>query len=212
MTIKVKICGLSDKNEVQAVLDYGADYVGLVFYHKSPRNVTPKQAGQIQKLIKGRLKTVAVVVDMTDIEIEGMLKEFRPDYIQCHGSESVDRLEQIKKKYELNIIKAIPVRSSDDIAKAMDYTKVADMILFDAKAPSSALPGGNGLSFDWALLKGRKFDIPWMLSGGLNVENIKYALKTTDAKMVDVSSSIEIEHGVKDIALIKKFIQNSKSV
>ncbi len=211
MTIKVKICGLKTKREVAAAEDANADFIGAVFFHKSPRNITPKQAFQITKSLKESVKKVAVVVDATDPELDNIINEFKPDYIQCHGSESCARIGEIKNRYKVSVIKAIAVRCSDDVVKAMEYTNVSDMILFDAKAPSSPLPGGNGLSFDWTLLKGREFNIPWMLSGGLNVQNVKDAIAISGAKMVDVSSSIEIEPGVKDLGLIEQFLKKAKA-
>lgn len=212
MNIKVKICGLKTKEEVQASIACGADYVGFVFFHKSPRNVTAKQAEKITKGIGSAVETVAVVVDASDGDIDDMLKAFKPDYIQCHGNETSKRIIEIKHKYGIKVIKAIAVRSSDDIAKAMNYAKVSDMILFDAKVPSSPLPGGNGISFDWTLLRGREFNIPWILSGGLNIQNVKDAIKISGAKMVDVSSSVESEPGVKDAGLVNEFIKMAKRV
>lgn len=212
MTIKVKICGLKTKDEVKAAENYGADYIGVVFFHKSPRNLTAKKAFQITKGLAENVKKVAVVVDATDNELDTIVKEFKPDYIQCHGSETADRIKKIKSTFKTGVIKAIAVRCSDDVAKSMDYNDVADIILFDAKVPNSPLPGGNGLSFDWSLLKGREFSIPWILSGGLNVENVAEAIGISGAKQVDVSSSIESEPGVKDIGLIKEFINNAKAV
>ncbi|MDA0781868.1 MAG: phosphoribosylanthranilate isomerase [Rickettsiales bacterium] len=211
MTVKVKICGLKTKDEVRAAESYGAEYIGLVFFHKSPRNITPKQAFRITKGLKQGVKKVAVVVDPTDMELESIIKDFKPDYVQCHGSESRSRIKDIKKRYKIGVIKAFAVRCSDDVVKSMDYTDVVDMVLFDAKVPNSPLPGGNGLSFDWTLLKGREFNVPWILSGGLNVQNVKNAIKISGAKIVDVSSSIESEPGVKDIGLIKEFIKNAKA-
>ena len=211
MTIKVKICGLKTKSEVKAAVDAKADYIGAVFFHKSPRNITPKKAFQITKGMKRGIKKVAVVVDATDEELENIVKEFKPDYIQCHGNESSSRIKDIKSKYKTDVIKAIAVRCSDDVVKAMEYANVSDMILFDAKVPNSPLPGGNGLSFDWTLLKGREFNVPWVLSGGLNVQNVKDAISISGAKIVDVSSSIESEPGVKDVGLIEQFLKNSKA-
>jgi len=212
MTTKVKICGLKTENEVKAAVEYGADYIGVVFFHKSPRNITAKQAFQITKGLTKNVKKVAVVVDSTDAELDNIVNEFKPDYIQCHGSETSDRIKKIKDKYKTGVIKAIAVRCSDDVVKAMDYADVADMILFDAKVPDAPLPGGNGLSFDWNLLKGREFRSPWILSGGLNVQNVQEAIKISGAKEVDVSSSVESEPGVKDIGLIQDFIKNAKAI
>jgi phosphoribosylanthranilate isomerase len=210
MSTKVKICGLKTKEEVKAAVAYGADYIGFVFFHKSPRNVSAKQAQKLTKDIENKAKTVAVVVDASDADLDAMLKDFKPDYVQCHGSETGKRIIEIKQKYAVKVIKAIAIRSSDDVAKAMDYANVADMILFDAKVPTSPLPGGNGVSFDWTLLCGREFNVPWFLSGGLNIQNVSEAIKISGAKMVDVSSSVESEPGVKDIQLVHEFIKRAK--
>jgi phosphoribosylanthranilate isomerase len=212
MTIKAKICGLTSKDSIQSAIDGGADYVGFVFYHKSPRNITPKKAAELAALLPKDVKTVGVFVDVTDIELEKIFKHFKPDYLQCHGSESQERLTHLRTKYALPVIKAIAVRSSDDVAKGKTYAGVVDMLLFDAKVPSSPLPGGNGLAFDWTLLKEREFNVPWFLSGGLNIENVKDAVRISGAQAVDVSSSVECEPGKKDPDLIREFLRKVKSL
>lgn len=189
----------------------GADYIGFVFCQASPRNVEPKIATGLARHSPPEISKVAVMVDPTDDDIDVLLKGFMPNYIQCHGSESPERITQIKHKYNLPIIKAIPVRTSDDVAKGMVYAKVADMLLFDAKVPSSNIPGGNGIAFDWALLKEREFDVPWFLSGGLNIGNVTEALSITNAQAVDVSSSLESEPGIKDPELINLFIRKVRN-
>ena len=158
------------------------------------------------------MKTVAVFVDATDTEIDNVFKHFKPDYIQCHGEESEDRIYDLHVKYALPVIKAIPVRCSDDVVRGNLYANIADMLLFDAKVPNAPLPGGNGLAFDWSLLKERDFAVKWFLSGGLNISNVKEALKTSGALMVDVSSSLESEPGVKDVGLIKEFLKVVKGI
>ena len=206
MSIKVKICGLTTEDAVSSAVSSGADYIGFVFFAKSPRNVTAKQANDLSKKIPHNVKKVAVTVDATNEELDKIFKIFRPDYIQCHGSETPQRLKELKTRYGLSIIKAISVRSSHDVVKGNQYDNVADMLLFDAKAPYLTLPGGNGISFDWTLLKSRKFSIDWFLSGGLNIQNINNAISISGAPQVDVSSSIEIEPGIKDPELIRQFL------
>lgn len=207
MTIKIKICGLTTFDAVRSAAQSGADYIGFVFHRASPRNVEPKIATGLARHSPLSIKRVAVMVDPGDDDMEYVLKGFMPDIVQCHGSESIEHIQHIKEKYNLPVIKAIPVRSSDDIAKGAAYAKVADMLLFDAKVPSSNIPGGNGIAFDWSLLKEREFDVPWFLSGGLNISNVDKALAITRAPAVDVSSSLESEPGVKDPELISLFIK-----
>ena len=209
---KVKICGLSTSDTMQAALNNGADLVGLVFFPKSPRNVSIAQATQLANLAAGQAQTVALIVDASDNLITDILKAIKPDYFQAHGHETPERIAEIKTLTGRKIIKAIAVESLADIAKSEAYKKVADLILFDAKAPQSlvgALPGGNGISFDWTLMKG--VARPYMLSGGLNPDNVAAAITLTQAPLVDVSSGVETAPGIKDVELIAKFIKAAKS-
>lgn len=211
MTIKVKICGLKTFDAVRSAVQNGADYIGFVFHQASPRNIDPKMATGLKRHIPRNIKTVAVIVDASDDDIDVIFRNFMPDILQCHGKESIQRIRAIKEKYKMPVIKAIPVRSSDDITKSSAFEDAADMLLFDAKAPTSNMPGGNGLAFDWTLLKEREFSIPWFLSGGLNIQNVTNALNITKAQAVDVSSSLEREPGIKDPELISLFISKVKN-
>ena len=208
---QVKICGLSEPITMKAALDAGADMVGLVFFAKSPRNVNVEQAAALANMAKGKAAVVALVVDADDKLLDLITKRVRPDYFQAHGNETPNRVLEIAKLTGVKVIKAIAVREASDVSKAASYQSKADLVLFDAKAPDSlkdALPGGNGISFDWALLsdiKGR-----FMLSGGLNPENVAEAVAVTDAPIVDVSSGVETAPGIKDAALIRKFIEQAK--
>lgn len=213
MTVAVKICGITSKEAIHAAVEHGASYVGFVFFPPSPRNVTPAMAADLARFAPPNVKKVAVCVNITDDEITKMLREFTPDYLQLHGHETEERVSHIKQTFRIPVIKAIAVRNGDDIARGMRYSNVADMLLFDAKAPeSSALPGGNGLAFDWNLLAGRSFTIPWMLSGGLNAEDLREAVTLSGATIVDVSSSVEMRPGVKSPALIAEFMRSAKSI
>lgn len=215
MTVKAKICGLTTEEAVKAALDNGAVFLGFVFFTRSPRNITPEKAARLTTKVPANVKTAAVLVDPTNEDISGILKSFKPDYLQLHGNESLERVRDIKQKFGTGIIKAIKVRTGDDIAAALPFTKVSDILLFDSKAPAESvglLPGGNGLRFDWSLLQGRDFQIPWMLSGGLNIENVAEAVKLTGARMVDVSSSLEDEPGRKNPALVKRFLDEVKKI
>ena len=210
--IKVKICGITDKETLENLIKYSCDYIGFVFFEYSPRNISLSDAYDFIKYIKknSQAKIAAVVVNPDD-ELVSNLCRAGFDYIQFHGDESVEMLEDIKEKYDISIIKAFKIRNADDIAIAESYKDVADMYLFDAKAPKdSIMPGGNGLSFDWHLLSDRKFSKPWFLSGGLNIGNVNEAVRVSGASMVDVSSSVESSPGKKDIVMIEKFIENAK--
>ena len=209
--IQVKICGLTTPDAVKSAVEHGADYLGFVFYRPSPRYIEPKKAAKLVAKVPRQIKKVAVIVDMNMDELSKVVRAFRPDYLQLHGQETEQDIERIQKKFTIPIIKAIKIRSSDDVAKGLRYAAVSDMLLFDAKAPEALLPGGNGLAFDWTLLKARKIELPWFLSGGLNLQNIKDALYITHAPMVDLSSSLERAPGVKDPQLIELFLKKVKS-
>jgi phosphoribosylanthranilate isomerase len=208
---QVKICGLSEPMTMKAALDAGADMVGLVFFGKSPRNVNVEQAAALAKMAKGKATVVALVVDADDKLLELITKRVRPDYFQAHGNETPNRVSEIAKLTDVKVIKAIAVREASDVAKAENYLGKADLVLFDAKAPETlkhALPGGNGISFDWTLLKDIKGQ--FMLSGGLSPENVAEAIAVTGAPIVDVSSGVETAPGIKDAELIRKFIEQAK--
>jgi phosphoribosylanthranilate isomerase len=208
---KVKICGLSTPETLAAALDAGADFVGLNFFPPSPRYVRPESAAALAAMARGRAAIVALVVDADDAVIASIKDAVKPDYFQLHGSETPKRVTAIKALTGTPVIKVFKVGGPEDVAKASDYVGVADMFLFDAKAPATlkdALPGGNGLAFDWSLLGGKR---GFMLSGGLTPDNVAEAIRVTGAPMVDVASGVESSPGVKDQALIRKFIEAAKS-
>jgi phosphoribosylanthranilate isomerase len=208
---QVKICGLSEPTTMKAAIDAGADMVGLVFFARSPRNVNVEQAAALANMAKGKAATVALVVDADDKLLELITKRVRPDYFQAHGNETPNRILEIMKLTDVPVIKAIAVREAADVAKAQEYRGKADLVLFDAKAPDllkDALPGGNGISFDWKLLTGIRDR--FMLSGGLSPENVAEAIAVTGAPIVDVSSGVETTPGIKDATLIRKFIEQAK--
>ncbi len=208
MPIQTKICGLTTPGAVRAAVEGGAAFAGFVFYPRSPRHLQPETAAMLASLVPPTIKKVAVMVNPSDMAVREVTTLLQADYLQLHGDEIPERVKEIRKKFRGGIIKAVTVRNSDDVAAALAYREVADMLLFDARAPETPgnLPGGNGLRFDWELLRGRKFDLPWMLSGGLNAENIAEAVAITGARIVDVSSGVESAPGVKDPALIKGFL------
>jgi phosphoribosylanthranilate isomerase len=212
MGVEVKICGLSTPETVEAAITAGADLIGFVFFPSSPRNVTLEQAARLAALARGRAKSVALVVDADDQLLSAIAGHVQPDIIQAHGSETPGRVAEIERLTGKPVIKAIRVKDAGDIAAAAEFSTVASLILYDAKAPEtlgSALPGGNGHAFDWGLLEGSRRPA-FMLAGGLTPENVAEAIRVTGAPMVDVSSGVEIAPGVKDPGLIRKFIEAAK--
>ena len=213
MPVEVKICGLSTPETVDAAVEAGADLIGLVFFPKSPRNVTIPQAAQLAGRARGKAKVVALVVDADDALLAEIARTVQPDLIQAHGAETPERVGEIARLTGKPVIKAIRVKDDADIASGAQFSEAASLILYDAKAPEtlgSALPGGNGHAFDWGLLEGEKRPA-FMLAGGLTPANVAEAIRVTGAPVVDVSSGVESAPGVKDIGLIRKFIEAAKS-
>lgn len=202
--IRVKICGLRTAEDMRAVA--GAAYAGFVFFAKSPRNLSIAQARELALLAPVGLAKVALVVDAEDAFLDALTESVPLDMLQLHGAESPDRVAELRTRYGLPVMKAIGVADEGDLAAAFDYSLVADQLLIDAKPPKDALPGGNGLSFDWRLVAQRRWLKPWMLAGGLTPENVREAIRLTNARQVDVSSGVESLPGVKDAAKIAAFI------
>lgn len=202
--IAIKFCGLACTSSIETARKLKADYAGFVFYPPSPRHITPQAAAGL-KSYAGSMRTVAVVVDADNDLLEKIHSHLAPDFWQLHGNETPKRAQEIRNNFGGSVIRALRVHDSDDVAAARTWFDTADMLLFDAKPPAAALPGGNGLAFDWELLAGRDFPLPWMLSGGLNAENVAEALRITGARMVDVSSSVESSPGIKDSARMQAF-------
>jgi len=193
-------------------LDAGADYVGLVFFAPSPRNVALAVAAPLAAQARGRAKVVALVVDADDALITSIVREVGPDILQLHGSETPARVAEIKRLSGCAVMKVIKVETTADAARALDYAGIADLILFDAKAPEGALlPGGNGIAFDWTTLDDVKDKVPYMLSGGLSPATVADAIRRTGTTRVDVSSGVEIRPGAKDAGLIRAFIANARA-
>jgi phosphoribosylanthranilate isomerase len=214
MPTEVKICGLSTPETMDAALDAGAEYVGLNFFPKSPRFVTLAQAAALAAQAKGRAITVALAVDGDDELLSAIARQVNPDMFQAHGSETPERIAAIKMLTGKPVMKVVKVGGPDDLRQAADFTNVADLFLFDTKAPKDlkeALPGGNGVAFDWSLLNDAKGEIRFMLAGGLNPTNVAEAIKITGAPIVDVSSGVESAPGRKDAGLIRKFIEAAKA-
>ena len=214
MSIASKICGVSDRTAINAAVDGGAAYVGFVFFPRSPRNVTPEQAEELIALVPDDVEAVALAVDPDDALVDAVGAIAGLTMFQLHGSERPDRVKEIKTRTGRRVIKAIKVSNAADLAVANAYFDAADMLLFDAKTPAdmkNALPGGNAVSFDWNILAGRDWPLPWMLSGGLDPDNVAEAIKVSGASAVDVSSGVESTPGIKDPDLIRSFLTAVKS-
>lgn len=208
MPAVAKICGLRELDAVRAALDGGAGYLGFVFFERSPRDIAPEAAARLAKPAFSRhVKVVAVTVNPSDELLETLRKALRPDFIQLHGDETPERVNEIGQRTGAGIIKALSISCAADIDAAIRYEGAASHLMFDAKAPEgSALPGGVGAKFDWSLLSGRRFGRPWFLAGGLDPWNVAEAIAASGAPMVDVSSGVERGPGLKDPGLISAFL------
>lgn len=212
MSIDIKICGLSTIETLDVALDAGAGMVGVVFFEKSPRHVDLATAAALADHARGKAKIVALTVNADDDLLTDIVTQVRPDMLQLHGIETPERVAAIRARFGLPVMKAIGIASREDLAQIPAYEAVADRLLLDAKAPSGAqLPGGNGVPFDWNLLAGLDLAKPFMLSGGLNPDNVGEALRLIHVPGVDVSSGVESAPGVKDPARIVAFIQAARA-
>jgi phosphoribosylanthranilate isomerase len=212
MTPLVKICGLSTPDTLDAALAAGADMIGLVRFPRSPRHVEFEAGAALADRARGRAQVVALLVDPDDDELDHAIRSLRPDLLQLHGRESPERVAGIRARFGVPVMKAVGIADEGDVAGLRAYAAVADRLLVDAKPPrtAGALPGGNGLSFDWHLVAGLDLPKPLMLSGGLDPGNVAEALRLTGLTGVDVSSGVESAPGVKDRARIAAFVGAAK--
>jgi len=213
--VLAKICGLDAPGSVAMAMLEGAAMLGFNFYPPSPRYLTPERAGRLVSAVPSGVDRVGLFVDSSDEEIGAVLAKCQLDLIQVQGSETPERVTKIRNTFKRPVIKAIKVEGPADLDAAKAFDGVADWLLFDAKAPktlANALPGGNGVSFDWRMLKGRRFKRPWLLAGGLNADNLATAVAESGAVAVDVSSGVESAPGVKDPQRIKAFLQAARSL
>ena len=213
MTVEVKICGLDRPETVDGAVNAGAEMLGFVFYPPSPRNLTASAASRLTNRVPAGVKRVGLFVDPTDEMITTVLNQNVLDLIQLHGNEPPERVAEIKDITRLKVIKVLKVTDIRDLKYVSVYQGVAEWLMFDALAPKDmkrALPGGNALSFDWNILARANIPTPWILAGGLNLENVKEALSISGAKVVDVSSGVEKQPGVKCVEKIQTFIQAVK--
>jgi phosphoribosylanthranilate isomerase len=210
VTVEAKICGVTSAAAVDAAAKGGARFIGFVFFARSPRNVTFAAAAALARRAPPGLAKVAVCVDRDDDFFVNLVDAVAIDALQLHGSETPERVRAIKTATGRPVIKAIKVGEAADLAAAEPYVGIADRLMFDAKPPASnaaAMPGGNALSFDWSLLAGRSWPCPWILSGGLDADNVEAAVRRSGAAAVDVSSGVESQPGVKDPARIAAFLK-----
>jgi phosphoribosylanthranilate isomerase len=197
---------------VDAVAAAGATYCGFVFFPKSPRNLSIEVARDLAVEVPVGIAKVALVVNADDALLDAITAAVPLDMLQLHGSESPDRVSEVRARYGLPVMKAVGVADAEDVAALDDYAAVADQLLVDAKPPRNAtLPGGNGVSFDWRLISNRRWSVPWMLAGGLTPDNVAEAVALTGARQVDVSSGVESAPGVKDAGLIRNFVQATRT-
>ena len=210
--VRVKICGVTSQQLMRDVGNAGAQYAGLVFFEKSPRNLSLDKARSIALEAPTGLAKVALVVNPSDRFLDSLTTTVPLDMIQLHGSETPERVSEIKQKTGLPVMKAIGVAEKNDLKKLDVYATVADQLMVDAKpAKDAILPGGNGYAFDWSLLQGRRWTGPWMLAGGLNPENVAQAIAITGAQQIDVSSGVEIRPGEKDKQKINAFVRAAQT-
>ena len=213
MAIEVKICGINSRPALAAAIDGGAAYVGLIFYPPSPRFVSIEQAAALSAAVPEGVTKVGLLVDADDASIASVLADVPLDMLQLHGSESPARVTEIRGGFGRPVMKAVKIESADDVAAAEVYCGAADRLLFDAKPPKGmigALPGGNAISFDWRLLAGRRWPLPWMLSGGLDVGNVAEAVSISGAPAIDISSGVEDRPGVKNPEKIRAFLKAAR--
>ena len=213
MSAHVKICGINTVPALDAALAAGAEWIGLVRYPRSPRHVELEQGRALSERARGRTARVALLVDPDDAALEAVVEALDPDLLQLHGAETPERVAAIRGRFGRPVMKAVGIGEAADLERLPAYAAVADRLLLDAKPPrdSNALPGGNGLAFDWRLLTGLDLQKPFMLSGGLTPDNVAAAVRLTGAPAVDVSSGVERRPGEKDPDKIAAFVKAARS-
>jgi len=205
--VRVKICGITNTADMDSSIKYGTYYAGLMFFEKSPRFVNLSLARKLSLYAGSKIKKVAVTVNLNNQKLDEIVKKVPLDFIQLHGNETPKRVQEIKTRYKIPVIKAIGISEANDLNFISLFKDVADQLLIDAKPPSSSvLPGGNGLNFDWKLLKDFNFQCPWLLAGGLTSENVAEAIALTGATQLDLSSGVEKAPGLKDDKKISLFM------
>jgi phosphoribosylanthranilate isomerase len=211
MAVQVKICGLTRPDDAHAVAAAGADFAGLVFHPASSRHLRPEQARAIAERLRDRVRIVALFVNPSDAAVAEAVAAAQPDFIQLHGDERPERVAELRARFGKPLIKALGISDDSDFAALSGFEAAADMLLFDAKPASGAVPGGRGRAFDWQLLRKRTIAKPWLLAGGLDTGNVGRAISSSGACGVDVSSGVESAPGVKDHAAIRAFVAAARA-
>jgi len=203
---RIKICGLSSDADIASAVDAGAAYIGFVFFPKSPRHLERTDAAALAGKVPPGICKVALTVNGDNALLDQLVETVPLDMLQLHGSESPDRVAEVQARYGLPVMKVVGVADEGDLPTLQEYARVADQLLVETKPPAGATrPGGNGLTFDWRLIAGRRWAVPWMLAGGLTSDNVAEAIRLTGASQVDVSSGVESAPGVKDAKKIQAF-------
>ncbi len=202
---QIKICGLTTPESIHACTSSAVDFIGFVFYPPSPRAITPEQASSLSKTLPPSIQKVGLFVNPSLEQLRHTLAHIQLDMIQLHGDESIEFIQTVKSTFGVPIMKAIPIATSDDVKQITVFEKICDWILCDAKSTNN-IPGGNGATFDWQILKDYKFQKPWMLSGGLTIDNVNNAITALKPTAIDVSSGVEVSRGIKSPEKIKDFV------
>lgn len=206
----IKICGVKTPDILDHVVAQGADMVGFVHFAKSPRHLDFDAIARLIARTGGGIETAILLVD-PDNDTVAAAADTGVQWIQLHGSEPKGRVADIRERSGLKIIKALPIGGERDVRLAAPYRTVSDRLILDARPPKSATrPGGLGTVFDWTLLRALDPALPFMLSGGLTIDNVSQAVETVRPFGLDVSSGVEIEKGVKDAGLITAFITRAR--
>lgn len=209
---RVKICGLTETADIPAAIVAGAAYVGFVFFPKSPRHLELEAAQFMATSVPEGIVKVALTVDADNAMLDQLTEHVPLDMLQLHGKESPARVGEVKTRYGLPVMKAIGIENETDLTQIDFYAKVADQLLIDAKPPKDAeRPGGNAVAFDWSLIAGRRWPVPWMLAGGLTPDNVGEAVRATGARQVDVSSGVESAPGIKDPQKMVDFVAAARA-
>lgn len=212
MALAIKICGLRTPETLDVALESGADMVGFVFFGKSPRHLSLETARLLGQRAQGRAGKVALTVNANDETLHAIIAALKPDMLQLHGTETPQRVAVVRSHFGLPVMKALPIATRADLSPIREYANVADCLLFDARpSASDTRPGGLGKTFDWTLLAGLNISVPYMLSGGLNPDNVAEAIRITGAPGVDVSSGVERAPGEKDPDKIRDFIRAARA-
>ena len=210
MSIRCKLCGLTTLDDISAAVRADASYVGFVFFLGSPRNLAIQAANLLVAATPNHVTKVGLVVDADNDFLDKLTSSVSLDMLQLHGDESFQRVAEVKARYGLSVMKAVGISNLRDVQDAHQFGEVADQLLLDAKPNSASdLPGGNGIAFDWNLLAGSSWKVPWMLAGGLKPNNVASAVKLSGAQQVDVSSGIETSPGINNAELMSEFVMQA---